>query len=549
LVIFVPDDVPVYGPAIRTWIEDYLAPFLEADQGYEVITELLSTYPDYTQVVSRRDAIKAKITEYATTSGVQLFHLVGKSSDYWYLDGPFTAQYWPLEWETKRQEALSETVDLAVPADLAAEDLIPIFVIPAQNLTVDESMQVKRPYYFTDQPYADTNNDDGVPDVVVTRWPIRTDVDVHNLVDKVIAYNWSVYWGTGTGIRFGLQLVGDKDYVQNSGDGLRAQESALAVSSLLPMPSGTLTDLFSVLETDPTLPDYVALTQAAVAEWNYVVAGGRQPFDVVLIFGSASSRYYPGTFFHKLLGVPYSQNFDVADLTSPYYPVVIAASCGSADFVSTNSWYSGYPSHVFGDSVCEDILVHDTGPNGEGQGAIAWIGPTGGSWQRGNEIIAAAFVEKLYARPTARLAETWLETMQDLFQEYATDEIVLETLRSYAFLGDPASRMNPTFNNPVGVEGVTVGEAPVLSGAVPNPALTPTAFSIGLQQRGRVRLTVYDVAGRMVRGLLDEVRDPGSHRVIWDRRDDSGQLVASGVYFVRLETGAFRVTGKAVILE
>ena len=61
-----------------------------------------------------------------------------------------------------------------------------------------------------------------------------------------------------------------------------------------------------------------------------------------------------------------------------------------------------------------------------------------------------------------------------------------------------------------------------------------------------VRLTVHDVQGRRVRGLLAEGLDPGRYSVYWNGRDEGGRAVASGVYFVRMEAGAVSQTRKLV---
>ena len=47
---------------------------------------------------------------------------------------------------------------------------------------------------------------------------------------------------------------------------------------------------------------------------------------------------------------------------------------------------------------------------------------------------------------------------------------------------------------------------------------------------------VYDVAGRKMRTLLDRAVGSGEHEVRWDGTDDRGRCVASGVYFIRVET-------------
>jgi flagellar hook assembly protein FlgD len=63
---------------------------------------------------------------------------------------------------------------------------------------------------------------------------------------------------------------------------------------------------------------------------------------------------------------------------------------------------------------------------------------------------------------------------------------------------------------------------------------------------GHVRLSIYDVAGRLVRTLVNEPRPEGLHSVSWEGRDESGRSVASGVYLSRMEAGDFVATQRMV---
>jgi photosystem II stability/assembly factor-like uncharacterized protein len=69
----------------------------------------------------------------------------------------------------------------------------------------------------------------------------------------------------------------------------------------------------------------------------------------------------------------------------------------------------------------------------------------------------------------------------------------------------------------------------------PNPFRTSTAIGFTLARAGRVRLDVYDVAGRRVRQLVRGERPAGRHDVPWDGRDDAGRSVRAGSYRYRLE--------------
>jgi hypothetical protein len=81
-----------------------------------------------------------------------------------------------------------------------------------------------------------------------------------------------------------------------------------------------------------------------------------------------------------------------------------------------------------------------------------------------------------------------------------------------------------------------------LDNIAPNPAGAAASVHFAVPRRMPVSLNVYDVAGRLVRRLANGVFDPGDHRLDWDRRNDSGRTVGSGVYFVQLDaSGATRV--------
>jgi flagellar hook assembly protein FlgD len=78
----------------------------------------------------------------------------------------------------------------------------------------------------------------------------------------------------------------------------------------------------------------------------------------------------------------------------------------------------------------------------------------------------------------------------------------------------------------------------------PNPVKAGTnsvsiQFNVPTRLEGSsVRLQVFDVSGRMVRNVLDEVRPAGLHTTSWDLRGESGGSVPSGIYFYRLQVGA-----------
>ena len=85
----------------------------------------------------------------------------------------------------------------------------------------------------------------------------------------------------------------------------------------------------------------------------------------------------------------------------------------------------------------------------------------------------------------------------------------------------------------------------------PNPFNPATAISFSLPEgySGQVTLQVYDLRGRLVRVLADEVKKAGTYTVFWDGTNSSGRRVASGIYLYRLQAGDFLQIRKMVMLK
>jgi hypothetical protein len=102
------------------------------------------------------------------------------------------------------------------------------------------------------------------------------------------------------------------------------------------------------------------------------------------------------------------------------------------------------------------------------------------------------------------------------------------------------------------VENGRAGSTPavtLLHDARPNPFNPETSIAFDLAASARVRLVITDVHGARVRTVLDENRPAGAHTVRWNGRNDAGNAVASGIYFVRMQAGAYSSVRKLVLLK
>ncbi|MBU8870860.1 MAG: choice-of-anchor D domain-containing protein, partial [Gemmatimonadales bacterium] len=71
---------------------------------------------------------------------------------------------------------------------------------------------------------------------------------------------------------------------------------------------------------------------------------------------------------------------------------------------------------------------------------------------------------------------------------------------------------------------------------VPNPFNPQTEIRFELKDPGPVRVTIYDVSGRLVRTLLNEGLGAGQHSRTWYGKDDKGRQAPSSAYYIQLET-------------
>ena len=89
-----------------------------------------------------------------------------------------------------------------------------------------------------------------------------------------------------------------------------------------------------------------------------------------------------------------------------------------------------------------------------------------------------------------------------------------------------------------------------LSQNYPNPFNPETTIPYALSSDAIVSLTIYNIAGQVVRKLVDgEALAAGQYQAVWDGRSESGTSVASGMYFYLLHAGDYVAKRKMVLLR
>ena len=100
--------------------------------------------------------------------------------------------------------------------------------------------------------------------------------------------------------------------------------------------------------------------------------------------------------------------------------------------------------------------------------------------------------------------------------------------------------------------GASTGSLPgsfSLAQNYPNPFNPTTTISFSLPAKGQARIEIYNVLGKLVAVPFDGVAEAGDHQVVWNGKNDTGEAVASGVYFYRLTADNYTDTKKMMLLK
>lgn len=131
--------------------------------------------------------------------------------------------------------------------------------------------------------------------------------------------------------------------------------------------------------------------------------------------------------------------------------------------------------------------------------------------------------------------------------QYVRDDVVSAPIDRFEIAKDVFNWMQ-NITNPSVTDAVTP-KSTKLAQNFPNPFNPSTAIKFDLKDKGFVTLKVYNVAGQLVRTLVNGVKDANTYTVTWDGKNDRGGAVASGIYFYKMDTKDFSQTKKMVMLR
>ncbi|MCA9734667.1 T9SS type A sorting domain-containing protein, partial [candidate division KSB1 bacterium] len=89
-----------------------------------------------------------------------------------------------------------------------------------------------------------------------------------------------------------------------------------------------------------------------------------------------------------------------------------------------------------------------------------------------------------------------------------------------------------------------------LGDAYPNPFNPETKFTFSLGANEKVNLKIYNAIGQEIRTLINGVQmNAGAHTMRWDAKNNLGDHVPSGIYYVRIDAGQWHAMKKLSLLK
>ena len=106
------------------------------------------------------------------------------------------------------------------------------------------------------------------------------------------------------------------------------------------------------------------------------------------------------------------------------------------------------------------------------------------------------------------------------------------------------------YYGPVSIVGISpVPKEFALDQNYPNPFNPETTIKYQLPKDGRIHIAIYSLLGEKVADLVDEVKQAGYYSAVWKGMDGNGNQVASGIYFIWMNSGEFRSVRKVTLLR
>ncbi len=131
---------------------------------------------------------------------------------------------------------------------------------------------------------------------------------------------------------------------------------------------------------------------------------------------------------------------------------------------------------------------------------------------------------------------------------YMDTDLPATNVTYYYKLADVDYKGRVNLHGPVSVK-VQSPDAYLLEQNYPNPFNPETKINFSLKEAGHVQLRVFNVKGELIRTLISQPMEAGSHLAVWDGKDDAGNVMTSGLYIYSLRVNNYEEKRTMLLLK
>lgn len=163
---------------------------------------------------------------------------------------------------------------------------------------------------------------------------------------------------------------------------------------------------------------------------------------------------------------------------------------------------------------------------------------------KGNVARAMFYFYTMYKHEADSCDPEYLQIQKDILYQWHIAEPVdsMELIRNDLIASYQSNRKNPFILDSSLVRRAYFSNHSIellpnefkLKQNYPNPFNPQTTIKYSLAENSKVTLKVYNTLGQEIQVLVDKFQSSGIHKVIWDGKSKSGELVASGIYLYKL---------------
>ena len=109
--------------------------------------------------------------------------------------------------------------------------------------------------------------------------------------------------------------------------------------------------------------------------------------------------------------------------------------------------------------------------------------------------------------------------------------------------------ISATVTGIISINNSNLPDAYILKQNYPNPFNPETTIRFAIKKSGFVMLKIYNLQGKLIKTLADDIFSIGSYSVTWDSTDEKGNSVSSNIYLYNLKVNNFTQTNKLIFLK